>query len=270
MLHLLVRASTWKSLQLSGLAGYRTGGTIHVVINNQVGFTTSPHASRTARYSTDIAKMIEAPVFHVNGDDPEACVRVARLAFEYRQAFKKDVVIDMVCYRRRGHNEGDEPAFTQPLMYKLIGAKRTTRTLYTEALVGRGDITPEEAQQVQAEYQAELESVFASVANHEPDHDPNFKAPVAPAAEAIATAISESTCSRDCCNTSCNTRRIHTPSKDGSTVGKASRDAQRWNNRLVYGRAPRIRFNLEGRPSNSFGWTGFTSWNILKPSRSNR
>jgi 2-oxoglutarate decarboxylase len=178
-------------LQLSGLAGYRTGGTIHVVINNQVGFTTSPHASRTARYSTDIAKMIEAPVFHVNGDDPEACVRVARLAFEYRQTFNKDVVIDMVCYRRRGHNEGDEPAFTQPLMYKLIGAKRTTRTLYKEALVGRGDITPEEAQQVQAEYQAELESVFASVANHEVEHDPNFKAPVAPAAEAIATAISE-------------------------------------------------------------------------------
>jgi 2-oxoglutarate dehydrogenase E1 component len=135
--------------------------------------------------------MIEAPVFHVNGDDPEACVRVARIAFEYREAFHKDVVIDMVCYRRRGHNEGDEPAFTQPLMYKLIGAKRTTRTLYTEALVGRGDITPEEAQQVQAEYQAELEAVFASVANHVPDHDPNFKAPVPPAAEAIATAIPE-------------------------------------------------------------------------------
>ena len=179
-------------LQLSGLAGYRTGGTIHIVINNQVGFTTSPHASRTSRYSTDVAKLIEAPVFHVNGDDPEACVRVAHLAFEYRQKFNKDVVIDMVCYRRRGHNEGDEPSFTQPLMYKLINEKRTTRTLYSEALVGRGDITPEEAQQVQAEYQAELEAVFASVANHEPEHDPNFKAPVAPAADAIQTAITES------------------------------------------------------------------------------
>ena len=179
-------------LQLSGLAGYRTGGTIHIVINNQVGFTTAPHASRTSRYSTDVAKLIEAPIFHVNGDDPEACVRVAHLAFEYRQKFKKDVVIDMVCYRRRGHNEGDEPSFTQPLMYKLIGAKRTTRTLYSEALVGRGDITPQEAEQVQAEYQAELEAVFASVANHEPEHDPNFKVPVAPAAEAIQTAITES------------------------------------------------------------------------------
>ncbi len=142
-----------ETLQLSQLPGYRTGGTIHIVINNQVGFTTSPHASRSSRYSTDIAKLIEAPVFHVNGDDPEACVRVAHLAFEYRQAFNKDVVIDMVCYRRRGHNEGDEPSFTQPLMYKLIDAKRSTRTLYTEALVGRGDITPEEAEEIARDYQ---------------------------------------------------------------------------------------------------------------------
>ena len=178
-------------LQLSQLRGYRTGGTIHVVINNQVGFTTSPHASRTSHYSTDMAKIISAPVFHVNGDDPEACVRVARIAFEYRQAFHKDVVIDMVCYRRRGHNEGDEPSFTQPMMYKLIDAKRSTRTLYTEALVGRGDITPQEAEEIATDYQNQLEAVFASVNNHEPEHDENFKVPVAIAAEAVASAITE-------------------------------------------------------------------------------
>jgi 2-oxoglutarate dehydrogenase E1 component len=178
-------------LQLSQLGGYRTGGTVHIVINNQVGFTTSPHASRTSQYSTDYAKIIQAPVFHVNGDDPEACVRVARLAFEYRQEFNKDVVIDMICYRRRGHNEGDEPSFTQPLMYKLIDAKRSTRTLYTEALVGRGDITPEEAEGIARDYQEQLESIFAAVNNIEPEHDENFKAPVAPAAQEINTAISE-------------------------------------------------------------------------------
>jgi multifunctional 2-oxoglutarate metabolism enzyme len=178
-------------LQLSQLPGYRTGGTIHIVVNNQVGFTTSPHSSRTSRYSTDVAKLIEAPVLHVNGDDPEACVRVARMAFEYRQAFNKDIVIDMVCYRRRGHNEGDEPSFTQPLMYKLIDAKRTTRTLYTEALVGRGDITPEEAEEIARDYQMQLEDVFASVANYEEHSDPNFVVPVVPKAESVPTFISE-------------------------------------------------------------------------------
>jgi len=179
-------------LQLAGLAGYRTGGTIHIVINNQVGFTTSPHASRTSQYSTDFAKITQAPVFHVNGDDPEACVRVARLAFEYRQEFNKDVVIDMVCYRRRGHNEGDEPSFTQPMMYKMIDAKRSTRTLFTEALVGRGDITPEEADEIARDYQAQLESIFAAVNNIEPESDANFKPPVAPEATEINTSISES------------------------------------------------------------------------------
>ncbi len=180
-----------ETLQLSQLPGYRTGGTIHIVINNQVGFTTSPHASRSSRYATDVAKLIEAPVFHVNGDDPEACVRVAHLAFEYRQAFNKDVVIDMVCYRRRGHNEGDEPSFTQPLMYKLIDAKRSTRTLYTEALVGRGDITPEQADEIARDYQMQLEEVFASVANYEEEHDPNFVPPSVPNAEDVPTFISE-------------------------------------------------------------------------------
>ena len=180
-----------ETLSLSLLKGYRTGGTIHIVVNNQVGFTTSPHAARSSTYSTDIAKMIQAPVFHVNGDDPEACVRVARLAFEYRQEFNKDVVIDMICYRRRGHNEGDEPSFTQPLMYKLVDAKRSTRKLYTEALIGRGDITVEEAEEVLRDYQQQLEGVFTAVHNTEPASDPNWKAPVVPAPESVNTAVSE-------------------------------------------------------------------------------
>ena len=183
----------FETMQLSQLKGYRTGGTVHIVVNNQVGFTTSPHAARSSRYSTDVAKTIEAPVFHVNGDDPEACVRVARLAFEYRQAFNKDVVIDMVCYRRRGHNEGDEPSFTQPMMYKLIDEKRSTRTLYTESLIGRGDITPQEAEGLAREFQAQLEEVYASVANYQEEHDPNFQPPVVPNAEDVPTFISEAT-----------------------------------------------------------------------------
>jgi len=149
-----------ETLELSQLRGYRTGGTVHIVVNNQVGFTTAPEYSRSSVYSTDVARMIQAPIFHVNGDDPEAVVRVGRLAFAYRQAFKKDVVIDMICYRRRGHNEADNPSFTQPLMYDLIDAKRSTRKLYTESLIGRGDITMEEAEQALRDYQLELERAF--------------------------------------------------------------------------------------------------------------
>jgi 2-oxoglutarate dehydrogenase E1 component len=150
-----------ETLNMSQLRGFRTGGTIHLVINNQVGFTTSPASARSSVYATDVARMVEAPIFHVNGDDPEACVRVAQLAFEFRQEFNKDVVIDMVCYRRRGHNEGDDPSMTQPLMYKLIEAKRSVRKLYTEALIGRGDITIEEAEAALKDYQSKLEQAFA-------------------------------------------------------------------------------------------------------------
>ena len=181
-----------ETLSLSLLMGYRTGGTIHVIVNNQVGFTTSPHAARSSTYATDVAKMIQSPVFHVNGDDPEACARVAHLAFEYRQAFNKDVVIDMLCYRRRGHNEGDEPSFTQPVMYKLVDAKRSTRKLYTESLIGRGDITVEEAEEVLRDYQQQLESVFTAVHNTEPANDPTWKAPVVAAPESVVTAVNES------------------------------------------------------------------------------
>ena len=180
-----------ETLSLSLLKGYRTGGTIHIIVNNQVGFTTSPSAARSSTYSTDIAKMIQSPVFHVNGDDPEACVRVARIAFEYRQTFNKDVVIDMICYRRRGHNEGDEPSFTQPLMYKLIDAKRSTRKLYTEALIGRGDITVEEAEEVLRDYQQQLEGVFTSVHNTEPESDPSWRPPVVPAPATVNTSVAE-------------------------------------------------------------------------------
>ncbi|MGX5696610.1 multifunctional oxoglutarate decarboxylase/oxoglutarate dehydrogenase thiamine pyrophosphate-binding subunit/dihydrolipoyllysine-residue succinyltransferase subunit [Agromyces soli] len=150
-----------ETMQMSQLRGYRTGGTIHVNINNQVGFTTVPGDARSSIYSTDVAKTIQAPIFHVNGDDPEAVVRVAELAFRYRQEFKRDVVIDLVCYRRRGHNEGDDPSMTQPLMYNLIEAKRSVRKLYTEALVGRGDITEAEYEQAHRDFQDRLERAFA-------------------------------------------------------------------------------------------------------------
>jgi multifunctional 2-oxoglutarate metabolism enzyme len=152
-----------ETLNLSQLRGYRTGGTIHIVVNNQVGFTTAPTESRSSMYCTDVARMIQAPIFHVNGDDPEACIRVARLAFEFRQEFNKDVVIDLICYRRRGHNEGDDPSFTQPRMYDLIEKKRSVRKLYTEALIGRGDITVEDAERVMSRFQQRLEDVFTEV-----------------------------------------------------------------------------------------------------------
>jgi 2-oxoglutarate dehydrogenase E1 component len=149
-----------ETLQMSQLPAYRTGGTIHVIINNQVGFTTAPHHSRSSVYCSDVARTVQAPVFHVNGDDPEAVVRTAELAYDYRQRFGKDVVIDMICYRRRGHNEGDDPSMTQPLMYDLIEAKRSVRKLYTESLIGRGDITIEEAEAALRDYQKQLEQVF--------------------------------------------------------------------------------------------------------------
>ena len=159
-----------ETLNLSQLRGYRTGGTIHVVVNNQVGFTTPPSSARSSVYATDVAKTIQAPVFHVNGDDPESVVRVAQLAYQYRQRFNKDVVIDMICYRRRGHNEGDDPSMTQPRMYNLIEQKRSVRKLYVENLVGRGDITQDEADSALKDYQQRLERVFAET--HEAQTSP--------------------------------------------------------------------------------------------------
>ena len=172
-----------ETMQMAQLRGYRTGGTIHVVANNQVGFTTLPKDSRTSLYSTDVARAIQAPIFHVNGDDPEAVVRVAKLAVLYRQKFKHDVVIDVVCYRRRGHNEGDDPSMTQPLMYNLIEAKRSVRTLYAESLVGRGDITQEEYDAVQAKFLGLLEQSFSD--NHDDDEAPAAISNGTPAASQI-------------------------------------------------------------------------------------
>lgn len=160
-----------ETLQLSQLQGYRTGGTIHVVVNNQVGFTTSPRYSRSSVYPTDAARMIQAPIFHVNGDDPEAVIYVAKLAFEFRQAFNKDVVIDLVSYRRRGHNEADDPSLTQPLMYSIIDNKRSVRKHYTESLIGRGDITVEEAEEALKHFQEQLERVFQETRSDEAQDD---------------------------------------------------------------------------------------------------
>ncbi|WP_136586971.1 multifunctional oxoglutarate decarboxylase/oxoglutarate dehydrogenase thiamine pyrophosphate-binding subunit/dihydrolipoyllysine-residue succinyltransferase subunit [Microbacterium hydrothermale] len=161
-----------ETLQMSQLRGYRTGGTIHVVVNNQVGFTTTPTDARTSVYATDVAKTIQAPILHVNGDDPEAVVRAAELAFQYREEFHRDIVIDLVCYRRRGHNEGDDPSMTQPLMTNLIEAKRSVRRLYTESLVGRGDITEDEYEQAKQDFQNRLEVAFADTHEAETGTNP--------------------------------------------------------------------------------------------------
>ncbi len=179
-----------ETLQMGQLRGYRTGGTIHVIVNNQVGFTTGPTSARSSVYATDVARMVQAPIFHVNGDDPEACVRVAKLAFDYRQVFLKDVVIDLVCYRRRGHSEVDEPSFTQPMMYDMIDTKRSVRKIYTENLIGRGDITVDEAEQAMRNYQEQLEKVFQGTrdASTEPAEEPAAANPPDPVAD-VRTAI---------------------------------------------------------------------------------
>lgn len=149
-----------ETFNMSGLQGYRTGGTVHICVNNLIGFTTAPHAGRSTTYATDIAKMVQAPILHVNGDDPEACSRVTRLAYEYRQRFSKDVVIDLICYRRYGHNEADEPAFTQPSMYAKIDDRRSVRKLYTESLLNSGDLSVEEVEKTLDDFHERLKSAF--------------------------------------------------------------------------------------------------------------
>ena len=154
---------------LSGLVGHRTGGTIHIVVNNQIGFTTAPHFSRSSPYPTDIALMVEAPIFHVNGDDPEAVVHAAKVATEFRQKFHKDVVIDIFCYRRFGHNEGDEPMFTNPIMYKKIKGHKTTLSLYTDRLVKDGLIPEGEIEDMKAAFQAHLNEEFEAGKEYKPN-----------------------------------------------------------------------------------------------------
>ncbi len=175
-----------ETLNLSQLQGYRTGGTIHLIINNQIGFTTSPDDARSTPYCTDVAKMVQAPIFHVNGDDVEAAVRVTLLAFEYRQQFNRDVVIDMFCYRRHGHNEGDEPSYTQPLLYKKIRQHPSVRQLYAERLLANNVITKEELEQVNEESKQRYERAFEASQKREM----HFKseAPLAVTSEQLAQA----------------------------------------------------------------------------------
>ena len=184
-----------ETLNLSGLRGYRTGGTVHLVINNQLGYTTAPEAARSSVYATDVAKMVQAPIFHVNGDDPEACVRAARLAVAFRQEFKKDVVIDMVCYRRHGHQEGDDPSYTQPIMYQRIDARRSVRKLFTEALVNRGDINLEQAEQALDDFSARLQEALDETRSTAPAR-PSGLLPVPalpPVSESPSTGVERAT-----------------------------------------------------------------------------
>ena len=152
-----------ETINLYGLRGYTVGGTVHIVVNNQIGFTTTPDSSRSTHYATDVAKGFDCPVFHVNGDDPEAVVWVGQLATEYRRRFGKDVFIDLICYRRRGHNEADDPSMTQPLMYDLIADRKSVRARYTDDLVGRGDLSAEDAEIAARDFHDQMESVFNEV-----------------------------------------------------------------------------------------------------------
>ncbi|NIS33221.1 MAG: multifunctional oxoglutarate decarboxylase/oxoglutarate dehydrogenase thiamine pyrophosphate-binding subunit/dihydrolipoyllysine-residue succinyltransferase subunit, partial [Actinobacteria bacterium] len=181
-----------ETLNLSQLEGYYTGGTVHVVVNNQVGFTTSAADARSSFYATDIAKAVQAPIFHVNADDPEAVVRVARMAFAFRQAFHKDVVIDMVCYRRHGHNEGDEPSYTQPRMYRIIDTHPTARELYATKLIQSGQCTPATIDQLVADYRTRLDEALAAAQ----DGVPAVHEPHGPSTTPLVTRVGETRLSK--------------------------------------------------------------------------
>ena len=249
-----------ETLNLSQLRGYRTGGTVHVVVNNQVGFTTSPASARSSLYSTDVARMIGAPVFHVNGDDPEACVRVARLAVDYRQAFKKDVVIDLVCYRRRGHNEGDDPSMTQPLMYDIIDRKRSVRKLYTEALVGRGDITLADAEEALKDYRDQLERAFAET------HDAQDSSKPQPVMDPRTPQESDGDDGDHARGPQGDRRRprlvpagLHPAPQAAEDAGAPGGDDQRGRHRLGDGRAARVRLAAHAGGARPAGRSGLAA-----------
>jgi 2-oxoglutarate dehydrogenase E1 component len=166
-----------ETLSMSQIDGFNVGGTVHLVINNQVGFTTTAEAQRSSTYPTDVARMVQAPIFHVNGDDPEACVWAAHLAFEYRQKFNKDVVIDLWCYRRRGHNEGDDPSYTQPLMYRVIDELPSVRHKYLDLLVDRGDVDAEEEAAARADFDRRLQAALDATRDAAPPKDLKAAAP---------------------------------------------------------------------------------------------
>ena len=246
------RGSSPRRSTCRGSPGYRTGGTVHVVINNQLGFTTAPQAARTSVYPTDVAKMVQAPILHVNGDDPEACVRAARLAFGFRQQFHKDVVIDLVCYRRHGHNEGDDPSYTQPLMYKRIDAKRSVRKLYTEALVRRGDITLEEAERALDDFNARLQAALDEV-RAEPAHAGRAARrragpPAGPGRDRGRRVELLRSLARPGPH---RPRGLHHPPQAGAPVRPARRDGARRHGRLGPGRGARHRHACSPRGSTS-------------------
>jgi 2-oxoglutarate decarboxylase len=183
-----------ETLNLSQLDGYTTGGTIHFIINNQIGFTTNPHESRSTPYSTDVARMVQAPIFHVNGDDPKACVRVAQMAFDYRQRFKKDVVIDMFCYRRHGHNEADDPSYTQPILYRKIRQHPSVAELYSRRMIRQGVVTAEEVEQIRQSTNRKLNEVFEQAQRHKEQYEVQelSAVPAEPVAVPLTTAADRS------------------------------------------------------------------------------
>ena len=257
-------------LNLSDIKGYRVGGTIHVIVNNQLGFTTPPTAARSSEYSTDVAKMVQAPIFHVNGDDPEAVVRVARLAFAYRQAFHKDVVIDMVCYRRHGHNEGDDPSYTQPLMYKRIDARRSVRKLYTEALVKKGDISIEEAEAALDDFQRRLQVALDETRSHAQ------QAPLECAPERtflgvrphVDTGVAEGGARSDPRRSRARPRGLHRAPEAGQAVRGPPHDVHRGQRgRLGAGRGPRLRLAAPRGHLGAGDRRGLPAGHLLAPPR---